>query len=261
MSTVATVLSLLASTSIGPFSWPVASACRFSSAMAFWTGSARTSSALIATCAGSLPPGKACVELLQRLDLRDRDVVEPGRGRVQGERRDGQGDQHRARGDGRDDRAPEDAAEDRAPEAALAVLAPEPVHERDAALLDLVAELAEQCGQHGERADHRDRDDHHRSDREGHERLVAGEEHAGHRDHHRDAGDEDGAAGRGCGGLERCVLASSGGTLFALAPEVEERVVDADGEADQQDHLGDLLVDRDELARAARSGSSSRSPR
>ncbi len=44
------------------------------------------------------------------------------------------------------------------------------------------------------------------------------------------------------------MLAASGGPLLALAPEVEERVVDADGETDQQDHLGDLLVDRDELA-------------
>ena len=109
--------------------------------------------------------------------------------------------------------------------------------------------LPSSAGQHGQRADHRDRDDHHRPDREGHERLVAGEEHAGHRDQHGDAGDEDGAAGGGCGGLEGGVLAASGGTLFALAPEVEERVVDADGEADQEDHLGDLLVDRDELAR------------
>ena len=35
--------------------------------------------------------------------------------------------------------------------------------------------------------EHRDRDDEHRPDREGHERLVAGEEHAGHRDQHGDA--------------------------------------------------------------------------
>ncbi len=118
--------------------------------------------------------------------------------------------------------------------------------------------LPSSAGQHGERAEHRDGDDHHRPDREGHERLVAGEEHAGHRDQHGDAGDEDGAAGGGCGGLEGGVLAASGGTLLTLAAEVEERVVDSDGEADQEDHLGDLLVDRDELARAARSGPSSR---
>ena len=73
------------------------------------------------------------------------------------------------------------------------------------------------------------------ADREGHERLVAGEEHAGHRDQDGDARDEDGPArGRG-GGLERGALAAAGGPLLALAPHVEERVVDPDGEADQQD--------------------------
>ena len=59
---------------------------------------------------------------------------------------------------------------------------------------------------------------------------------------------EDGAAGGGCGGLEGGVLASPGRTLFTFTPEVEERVVDADGEADQQDHFGDRFVDGDELA-------------
>ena len=44
------------------------------------------------------------------------------------------------------------------------------------------------------------------------------------------------------------MLAPPGSTLFALTPEVEERVVDADREADQEDDLGDRLVDRDELA-------------
>ena len=60
---------------------------------------------------------------------------------------------------------------------------------------------------------------------------------------------EDGTAGGGCGGLERSGLAASGGTLLAFAPEVEERVVDPDGEPDQQDHLADLLVHREQVAR------------
>ena len=77
----------------------------------------------------------------------------------------GQRDEHCAGGDGRDDRAPQHAVEDGVPDAALAVLAAEPVQERDPALLDPVAELAEQRGQHGQRADHRDGDDHHRPDR------------------------------------------------------------------------------------------------
>ena len=239
MSTVATVLSRLASTSIGPLIWPVASACRFSSAIAFWTGSARTSSALIATCAGSLPPGKAAsnffIGSISGIEMSSSPVVVVFRENAGTVRATSTAPAATAETTGRR-RTP---LEDRAPEAALAVLALEPVQERDPALLDLVAEPAEQRREHRQRAEHRDRDDHHRPDREGHERLVAGEEHAGHRDQHGDAGDQDGAAGRGCGGLERGVLAASGGALFALAPEVEERVVDPDGEPDQQDHLGD----------------------
>ena len=64
MSTTATVLSRLASISIGCLIFPVASACRSSCAIAARTGSARTSSALIATCAGALPPGKASISFL-----------------------------------------------------------------------------------------------------------------------------------------------------------------------------------------------------
>ena len=44
-------------------------------------------------------------------------------------------------------------------------------------------------------------------------------------------------------------LAPSGPPLVALAADVEERVVDADGEPDQQDHLRDRLVHRHDLAR------------
>ena len=40
-----------------------------------------------------------------------------------------------------------------------------------------------------------------------------------------------------------------GGPLLALSAQVEERVVDADREADQQDHGGDAWVDREDLAR------------
>ena len=48
-------------------------------------------------------------------------------------------------------------------------------------------------------------------------------------------GDEDGPArGRG-GGRERGALAATGAPLLAFTPHVEERVVDSDGEPDQQD--------------------------
>ena len=59
-----------------------------------------------------------------------------------------------AASDGRDHRAPQDAVEDRAPDARLAVVAmAAPRDERHAALLDLVAELGQQRGEHGERAE------------------------------------------------------------------------------------------------------------
>ena len=96
--------------------------------------------------------------------------------------------------------------------------------------------------QHRERADHRDGDDHHRADRERHERLVAREQHAGHRDDHGDAGDQHRTAGGGRGGFDRGPLASPGPPLVTLAAEVEERVVDTDGEPDQQDDLVDRIA-------------------
>ena len=136
----------------------------------------------------------------------------------------------------------------------LAAVAAEAADERDPALLDPVAELARARGQDGERAEHRDCDDEHRADREGHERLVAGEEHAGHRDQDGDARDEDGAARGGGGGLERGALAAAGGPLLALTPHVEERVVDADGEADEQDDLHDVLARRRCPGSRARAG-------
>ena len=56
--------------------------------------------------------------------------------------------------------------------APLAVVAAQPVDERHAAAVDLVAELREQRRQHGQRAEHRDGDDGHRRDAEGGEGGV-----------------------------------------------------------------------------------------
>ena len=258
MEISATVLSRLASTSIGPFIWPDASACCFSCTIASWTCGVRTSSALIATIAGLLPPGKASSNFftgwISGIEMSSTPVVavfSANAGMVSATSTAPAATAERTgRRSTRSRIAPQNAA--------LAVLAPEPVHERHAALLDAIAELAQQRREDGQGADHRDRDDHHRPDREGHERLVAGEEHAGHGDEDGDAGDEDGAAGGGGGGLEGCMLAAPGGTLFAFPAQVEERVVDADGEADQEDDLRDLLVDGDELARDCDQGWSSR---
>ena len=77
---------------------------------------------------------------------------------------------------------------------------------------------------------------------------VAHQEHPGERGHHGQAGDEHRvAAGGGCG-LERGQLAGATGALLALPLEVEQRVVDADGHADQHHQDLGALTRRDELA-------------
>ena len=48
--------------------------------------------------------------------------------------------------------------------------------------------------------------------------------------------------------LEGCLLASAGGTLLAFALQVEHRVVDADGEPDQEDDRADAFTHRQRLA-------------
>ena len=107
-----------------------------------------------------------------------------------------------------------------------------------------VAELGQQGRQHGQGAEHRDRDDQDRAGRHRGERLVAGEVHPGHRRHHGEARrsrterPEVAAAASQCG-----LLVAARSSLLALAPHVEQRVVDADGHPDQQHHLGDRRVD------------------
>ena len=101
-----------------------------------------------------------------------------------------------------------------------------------AAALDAVAERREHRRHDGDRAEHRDRDDDDRADAERGEDAVAGEQHAGHRDHHRQAGDDHGAARGRRGDRDRLARAAAASALLALAAQVEQRVVDSDGEAD-----------------------------
>ena len=61
---------------------------------------------------------------------------------------------------------------------------------------------------------------------------------------------EDGAARRGGGGLERGLGVAPRLALLALAADVEQRVVDADGEADEQDDRHQVVGGRRELADA-----------
>ena len=114
--------------------------------------------------------------------------------------------------------------------------------------VDVVAEPAQQGRQDGERAEDRDSDDENRRDPERGENLVAGEEHARHCRHDRQAGDEHRAARCGGGCFDCGPLATSCCTLLPLAPQVEQRVVDADREPDQENDRGGLLSHGQEVA-------------
>ena len=158
-------------------------------------------------------------------------------------------DQQPSGQDAPEQRPAQHAVDDRAPDAALAVVAAETADERDADAVDAVAEPREQRGEHRQRAEHRDRDHDDRRNAERGEDLVAGQEHAGHRDDHGQSGDEHRATGS-CGrGLERVPLAPAGGAFLPLAPQVEHRVVDADREPDQQHESRRLHRDREDVAR------------
>src|SRR5918994_1526845 len=96
-------------------------------------------------------------------------------------------------------------------------------------------------GQHRYRAEHGNRDDEDRAERERAEDPAAGEEHPGHRDRDGAAGDDDRPTRRRCRDLDRVERRTPAGPLLADPPDVEERVVDADRHADQQDHAGGRL--------------------
>ena len=142
--------------------------------------------------------------------LHDRQVLRQAvRARLLGvhvQRRDRQRDQQAGGRDRRDQRAAQDAIEDRVPDPRLAVGATQSVQERDAPLLNPVAELRQHRRQHRERAEHGHGDDHDRADRERHEGRAAGQEHAGHRDRHGQPRDEHGPAGGRGGDLQGALV-------------------------------------------------------
>ena len=177
------------------------------------------------------------------------DVVQAGLLGVHAEGGQCEHDEDCDAGDESDDGAAHDVAEDEAPDAGVALFALEPAQQRQTALVDAVAELRQHRRQHRQRAEHGDTDDEDRADRHRAALGLAEEEDAGERCHHGQARDQDGVtAGRG-GSLEGGQLAGTARPLFTLALEVEERVVDGDGHADQ--HHQDLraLAGRHELAR------------
>jgi hypothetical protein len=124
-----------------------------------------------------------------------------------------------------------------------------PPSQRQPAALDPVAEPREHRGQDGHRGRHRGR--HHEDDGQRVRPVprVLGHQHAGHRADHRDPGDQDGAAGGRRRGEDRRVVVAPRGSLFARPAQIEERVVDTHGQADQQRDGVDRLVEGDDLAR------------
>ena len=182
---------------------------------------------------------------------RARQVVvaeEPG---VHGHGRHGEGDERTAGQHERDARAGQHAAQHEAPDPALAVGAPVAAEQRDARTIDPVADQREDGGQGDETAEDGGADDQDGADREALEDRVAREEHAGHGRDDREAADGHRAAGGGCGGQDRVAVRGAAGPLLAGAAQVEQRVVDADRHADQQDHAGHRVGHRDEVARDA----------
>ena len=65
--------------------------------------------------------------------------------------------------------------------------------------------------------------------------CICGEEHPRHGDENGQPGDEDGAPGGRRRRLERGLFAATRRALFAFPLQIEHRVVDTDGEPDQED--------------------------
>ena len=129
-----------------------------------------------------------------------------------------------------------DRGEDAAADPAGADAPVEPPEQRHPRPVDPAAERDQQCGEHRDRPDDRHRDHDDRAEREGVEGDDVDQEEARHGRCHRETGDHDRVA-RGLGGdLDGVEGGAAAGAFLALALEVEQRVVDADGHPDQHDH-------------------------
>ena len=177
------------------------------------------------------------------------DVVRAGLLGVHAQGGKGEDDEDCEAGDECDDGAAHHVAEDEAPDAGVALLALEAAEQGQTALVDAVAELRQHGGQHRQRAEHGDADDEDRADRHRAALGLAEEEDACQRGHDGQARDQDGVAAGGGGCLEGRELAGAARPLLALALEVEERVVDGHGHADQHDQDLRGLAGRHELTR------------
>ena len=251
--TIATVLSGLTVTLEGSESSPVAIAWSCSCLIAVWTSGVVTSLALTTTLAGRLPPGNAASmrsSVWMIGVLRDRPSVPASLNCMPSAGIESATSRPPARTTETTGRA-EDAGQDRVPHARLALVLVATLGDvGQAALLEpaLLAEVGQHGRQERERPDHGDGDDDDRADAEGREDRVAGEEHAGHRGDHGEAGDQHRATRGGGGDVERGLGRAALVLLLHHATQVEHRVVDADGQADQHRDDLDGLMQRSELA-------------
>ena len=176
----AIVWSLFVSTVIGPRARPVASAASLSRPIARRTAGALTSGALHDDVGRQRRARERLLHAVVGLHHVERlgERVRTGCRHPQLEGRGGECQQQSARDHGGEQRPAQDAVDDRSPDAAFAVVAAQAADERNVQPVDAVAELREQRGENGQRADHRERDDDHRRIPEGGEGGVAGQEQA-----------------------------------------------------------------------------------
>ncbi|MFA1546646.1 hypothetical protein SM418_10210 [Actinomadura chokoriensis] len=186
-------------------------------------------------------PGVGLRDLLAARDL----LVDAEPLGLHAQRGRGQRQQEPGRQQGGDPGTGQDGLQQRPDHSGAPLAAP---GEPDAAEVDLVAEQGQQRGQDGHRAEHRDAHDEDRRDREPLEEQEAGQEHPGHRDHDGDARDQHRAARGGGGDREGGLPVAAPAALLTFALQVEQAVVDADGEAHQQHDRVRRLVDVQRVA-------------
>ena len=116
--------------------------------------------------------------------------------------------------------------------------------ERDPSEVHAIAEDRERGRQEREAAEDRHQDDADGADRHRGEHVDAEREQAGDGDGHGDAGEEHRATGGAAGDLDRPVLVATEAALRAEAGDDEQRIVDRDGEADEQHELAGAGGDR-----------------
>ena len=209
-----------------------------------------TSAPVTTTCAGDRGLRERPLDRGHRLDHgRVLRRVHGGLAEPQAEHRSGEREQ-RDRGDATPDQRPGDHPPGQCspePGRPPGVGLP-PAEERDPAGVRFRPEPGQQRGQHGQRADDRDAHDGDRAQREAAERAAADEEQAGHGGHHGQAGHQDRAARRAPGDPERLGERPALRPLLTLAPQVEQRVVDADRHPDDHHDLERAAVDRQPVA-------------